>query len=50
MCEKHPCRHQGQRRRGEGAVGIGAEVPLQPLERIMVNQIASLQPIEDPTL
>ena len=44
---EQPCRHQGQcRRRGGGAPGAGAEIPLQPLEKTMVRQAVLLQPME----
>jgi len=34
---------------GEGASGTRAEVPLQPIEKTMVKQVVSLQPVEDHT-
>lgn len=48
---KEPSEHQGERRRkGGSAPGAGAESPLQPMERTTLEQIPTLQPVEDPML
>ena len=35
---------------GGGAPGAGAEIPLQPVVKTMVMQVAAMQPMEDPML
>jgi len=50
-CEEQPCSHRGQRRRrGGGAPGAGAEIPLKPLERTTPEQTSTPQPVEDHTV
>ncbi|KAK4806186.1 hypothetical protein QYF61_001109 [Mycteria americana] len=45
--EYHSKRHQGQgRRRGGGAPGARAEIPLQPVLKTVVRQAVPLQPME----
>ena len=46
--EKQPCEHRRRRRRGRRCAQPAAEIPLQPVERITLEQISTLQPVEDP--
>lgn len=39
-----------ERRGGEGAPGARAEIPPQPVERTVVEQTSTLQPVEDPMM
>lgn len=45
-----PVSSKGRGGEGGGAPGAWAEILLQPLERIMVQQVSTLQSMEDPTL
>lgn len=50
-CEKQPCEHQSERRRGKGGALVArADILLQPMERTIPEQIPTLQTMQEPTL
>ena len=47
MTENHADTHVSEEGGRGGAPGTGAEILLQPMEKIMVMQVVPLQPMED---